>query len=59
MSDSSFEDELLLKLDFRDSDPEVIDLSPVGGVVSTLKESRIDCLTNDKVCGFACFECKT
>ena len=42
-------DELLLKLDFRDPDPEIIDLSPKGGVVSTLKESRIDCLTKDKV----------
>jgi ATP-dependent RNA helicase DDX24/MAK5 len=42
-------DDLLLRLDFRDPEPEVIDLSPEGGVVSTLKESRIDCLTNDKV----------
>lgn len=37
-----------MKLDFRDPEPEVIDLSPEGGVVSTLKESRIDCLMNDK-----------
>ncbi|GJE85511.1 DEAD/DEAH box helicase [Phanerochaete sordida] len=41
-------DDLLLRLDFRDPEPEVIDLSPEGGVVSTLRESRIDCLTNDK-----------
>ncbi|EKM58046.1 uncharacterized protein PHACADRAFT_182435 [Phanerochaete carnosa HHB-10118-sp] len=41
-------DDLLLRLDFRDPNPEVIDLSPEGGVVSTLRESRIDCLTNDK-----------
>lgn len=43
-------DELLLKLDFRDPEPEVIDLSPEGGVVSTLKESQIECLSADKVC---------
>ena len=42
-------DDLLLRLDFRDPDPEVIDLSPEGGVVSTLKESRVDCLATDKV----------
>ncbi|KAF9467758.1 P-loop containing nucleoside triphosphate hydrolase protein [Collybia nuda] len=41
-------DDLLLRLDFRDPDPEVIDLSPVGGVVSTLKESKVECLTADK-----------
>ncbi|KAI0792409.1 P-loop containing nucleoside triphosphate hydrolase protein [Abortiporus biennis] len=41
-------DDLVMKLDFRDSDPEVIDLSPEGGTVSTLKESKIDCLSGDK-----------
>ncbi|KIP12099.1 hypothetical protein PHLGIDRAFT_62387, partial [Phlebiopsis gigantea 11061_1 CR5-6] len=41
-------DDLLLRLDFRDPEPEVIDLSPERGVVSTLKESRIDCLSNHK-----------
>lgn len=41
-------DDLVMKLDFRDPDPTVIDLSPEGGVVSTLKESKIDCLANDK-----------
>lgn len=44
-----WQDDLLLRLDFRDPDPEVIDLSPVGGVVSTLKESKIECLSADKV----------
>ncbi|KAI9465910.1 ATP-dependent RNA helicase [Lactarius psammicola] len=28
--------------------PEIIDISPEGGVVSTLKESRIECLATDK-----------
>lgn len=42
-------DDLLLRLDFRDSEPEIIDISPEGGIVSTLKESRIECLAADKV----------
>ncbi|KAJ3927849.1 MAG: ATP-dependent RNA helicase [Lentinula lateritia] len=41
-------DDLLLRLDFRDRDPEVIDLSPEGGVVSTLTEGKIQCLSADK-----------
>lgn len=43
-------DELLLRLDFRDPEPEVIDLTPTGSVVSTLKESKLLCLSADKVC---------
>lgn len=43
-------DDLLLRLDFRDPDPEIIDISPEGGVVSSLKESQINCLVTDKVC---------
>lgn len=42
-------DELLSKLDFRDPEPEIIDLSPKGGVVSTLQESQVECLSADKV----------
>ena len=42
-------DDLLLRLDFRDPAPEIIDLSPVGGVVSTLQEGKIECLSGDKV----------
>ena len=45
----SLVDDLLLRLDFRDPKPEVIDLSPVGGVVSTLQEAKIECLSADKV----------
>ncbi|KAG1862732.1 ATP-dependent RNA helicase [Suillus subalutaceus] len=41
-------DDLLLRLDFRDPDPAVIDISPEGGMVSTLKESKIECLSTDK-----------
>ncbi|KAH7912169.1 ATP-dependent RNA helicase [Hygrophoropsis aurantiaca] len=41
-------DDLLLRLDFRDTDPEVIDISPEGGVVSSLQESKIECLSTDK-----------
>ena len=42
-------DDLLSRLDFRDAEPEINDLSPKGGVVPTLKESRIECLATDKV----------
>ncbi|KAI0738963.1 DEAD-domain-containing protein [Daedaleopsis nitida] len=41
-------DDLLLRLDFRDPDPAVVDISPVGSVVATLKESKIECLANNK-----------
>ncbi|KAK2461248.1 hypothetical protein APHAL10511_006775 [Amanita phalloides] len=41
-------DDLLLRLDFRDPEPEVVDLSPAGGVVSTLQESKMECLATDK-----------
>ncbi|KAH7103887.1 DEAD-domain-containing protein [Auriculariales sp. MPI-PUGE-AT-0066] len=41
-------DDLLMRLDFRDPEPEVIDLSPEGGVVATLQESKIECLGPDK-----------
>ncbi|EKM77312.1 hypothetical protein AGABI1DRAFT_43493, partial [Agaricus bisporus var. burnettii JB137-S8] len=41
-------DDLLLRLDFRDPEPEIIDLSPEGKVVSTLQEAKIECLVNEK-----------
>lgn len=37
------------RLDFRDEKPEVIDLSPEGGVVKALQESMIDCVLSEKV----------
>ena len=42
-------DELLSRLDFRDEDPQIVDISPEGGVVSTLKECRVECLNEDRV----------
>ena len=42
-------DELLSRLDFRDESPQIIDISPEGGLVSTLKECRIVCLPEDRV----------
>ena len=42
-------DDLVEKLDFRDPNPEVIDLSPEGGVVAQLKESIVECVVSDKV----------
>ncbi|KAG6377615.1 ATP-dependent RNA helicase [Boletus reticuloceps] len=41
-------DDLLLRLDFRDPTPEIIDLSPDGGAVSTLQESKVECLASEK-----------
>ncbi|KAI8969781.1 DEAD-domain-containing protein [Trametes punicea] len=41
-------DDLLLRLDFRDPEPAVVDISPAGSVVATLTESKIECLTSDK-----------
>ncbi|TFK19581.1 DEAD-domain-containing protein [Coprinopsis marcescibilis] len=41
-------DDLLLRLDFRDPEPEIVDLSPEGSTVSTLKQGRINCLLGDK-----------
>ncbi|GAA5951965.1 hypothetical protein JCM8115_005291 [Rhodotorula mucilaginosa] len=41
-------DDLLDKLDFRDPDPEIIDLSPEHGLVETLKECKIECLQQEK-----------
>lgn len=40
--------DLLAKLDFRDEDPKVIDLTPEGGVVKSLQEVKIDCLLTEK-----------
>lgn len=42
-------EDLLERLDFRDPEPEVINLSPEGGVVSSLQESQVECLPADKV----------
>ncbi|KAI0822985.1 DEAD-domain-containing protein [Trametes gibbosa] len=41
-------DDLVLRLDFRDPEPAVVDISPVGSVVATLTESKIECLVTDK-----------
>lgn len=45
---SALED-LVDRLDFRDPKPELIDLSPEGGVVAMLKESMVECVVSDKV----------
>ncbi|CAE6388803.1 unnamed protein product [Rhizoctonia solani] len=45
---SSTLDDLLMKLDFRDPDPVIVDISPEYGKVSTLTESRIECISGDK-----------
>lgn len=48
IADEHIED-LVDRLDFRDANPEVIDLSPEGGVVATLRESMVECVVTDKV----------
>lgn len=47
----SYAEDLVERLDFRDENPEVIDLSPEGGVVASLKESMVECVVADKVRG--------
>jgi ATP-dependent RNA helicase DDX24/MAK5 len=42
-------DDLITKLDFRDPKPEVIDISPEGRLVATLRESMVECITIEKV----------
>jgi ATP-dependent RNA helicase DDX24/MAK5 len=39
---------LLGKLDFRDPDPSVIDLTSKSGLVATLQEAQVECLTTEK-----------
>ncbi|CAH1758167.1 1879_t:CDS:10 [Entrophospora sp. SA101] len=41
-------DELMQKLEFRDPDPVYVDITPENAVVTTLQESKIDCLAKDK-----------
>lgn len=41
-------DDLFERLDFRDPEPKVINLSPEGGLVRTIRESIVECLTSDK-----------
>lgn len=42
-------DDLFGKLDFRDDKPEVIDISPEGRLVASLRESMVECMLNEKV----------
>jgi ATP-dependent RNA helicase DDX24/MAK5 len=42
-------DDLVSRLDFRDPEPVVIDLSPKDRIVSTFQESKVECLMTDKV----------
>lgn len=44
-----FADALMSKLDFRDPAPEVVDLSPKDGLVASFQESKVECLTKEKV----------
>ncbi|KAK9893420.1 P-loop containing nucleoside triphosphate hydrolase protein [Cystobasidium minutum MCA 4210] len=39
---------LLAKLDFRDPDPTVIDLTSQSGLVATLQEAQVECMVSEK-----------
>ncbi|EJU05616.1 P-loop containing nucleoside triphosphate hydrolase protein [Dacryopinax primogenitus] len=41
-------DELLERLDFRDEQPEIIDLTPEQGVSHTLQEAKLECVSAEK-----------
>jgi ATP-dependent RNA helicase DDX24/MAK5 len=45
---SSTLEDLVDRLDFRDESPAVIDLSPEGGLVATLREAMVECIPSDK-----------
>ncbi|CAG8494444.1 1111_t:CDS:10, partial [Scutellospora calospora] len=40
--------ELMNRIEFRDSNPLYVDITPKGSVVETLQESKIDCLIGEK-----------
>lgn len=46
--ESSTLDDLMGRIDFRDDDPVVIDLSPERGVAEGLTETKIECMAKDK-----------
>ncbi|KZO95859.1 P-loop containing nucleoside triphosphate hydrolase protein [Calocera viscosa TUFC12733] len=41
-------DELLERVDFRDEEPEIIDLTPKQGVSHTLQEAKLECISSEK-----------
>ncbi|KAF0464168.1 P-loop containing nucleoside triphosphate hydrolase protein [Gigaspora margarita] len=40
--------ELMNRIEFRDSNPLYMDITPKGSIVETLQESKIDCLVREK-----------
>lgn len=40
--------DLIEKLDFRDEDPLVVDLTREGGLVASIQEIKVDCLLTEK-----------
>ncbi|KAK0555614.1 ATP-dependent RNA helicase [Tilletia horrida] len=41
-------DDLMMRVDFRDPDPVVVDLSPQAGIAEGVHEMRVECLTKEK-----------
>lgn len=48
-------EELMLKIDFRDQDPVVVDLSPESGLAENVGEAKVECLAEEKVSNLVCF----
>lgn len=46
-------EELMMKIDFRDEDPLVVDLSPEKGLAENVGECKVECLGEEKVSCFS------
>ncbi|KAE8259796.1 hypothetical protein A4X13_0g773 [Tilletia indica] len=47
-AETSTLDDLMMRIDFRDPDPVIIDLSPDSGIAEGVHEMKFECLTKDK-----------
>ncbi|KAK0558237.1 ATP-dependent RNA helicase [Tilletia horrida] len=47
-AETSTLDDLMMRVDFRDPDPLVVDLSPEAGIAEGVHEMKVECLTKDK-----------
>ena len=47
--------DLMERIDFRDEDPTIINLTTEGGLVKSLEECKIECLLKEKVSEYITF----
>ncbi|KAL9935275.1 hypothetical protein V8E36_005623 [Tilletia maclaganii] len=47
-AETSTLDDLMMRVDFRDPDPIIVDLSPEAGIAEGVHEMKVECLTKDK-----------